>query len=602
MLQDKFKNLASFSSKNELSSSDKLARKTLVLEVISSLKTILFKYFYEEFFDYSVWTSGYQEGGVNIYARNNRYSSYINFKINLKDSIFEINFKSPILKKIFGIYPIPVSINIMKKIDTDRKLLDVKSAKIEFHNLTNDLIKQTIETNIVNFLKNEELIQTQLKDVDDKEVMLFNENSELKIDTTDFFDLYGNNFNFDPEFIKNETKLMLAEASVTNDLERKSLIFHAVSHLNLQLISKYIYLIKNENLNDSEKQFMINELYSALLTSAKKWTNVASFSTYANYWIFSKFSRSKIEIARQRSNNKYGVIPTYEYIFTANQNIKNTTGLYPSIDELTNITFNKAKKIKKEKDLLRAEKEKKMFDSSGLVKLIKVVTDTDIDVSEIENHKIHINKLMEIIFDEREYEIVSIRYNLANQFNNEKKQSLQVIGDRFQVTRERIRQIEKTALNKLRKAYSKYPLDQSIDKEYLKPLEDKLAYKSKGKYKKYKTIKNKVGMNIKELVDYIIDNNLDFYGELYETKDPEIEMYLQILQPGTNNEKISKNITIDFLNLSVRSRNALKNHNIKYISEIEFSELEFIPNLGKKSIDEIINKVTLFNRTLKLEN
>ena len=109
-------------------------------------------------------------------------------------------------------------------------------------------------------------------------------------------------------------------------------------------------------------------------------------------------------------------------------------------------------------------------------------------------------------------------------------------------------------------------------------------------------------MNIKELVDYIIDNNLDFYGELYETKDPEIEMYLQILQPGTNNEKISKNITIDFLNLSVRSRNALKNHNIKYISEIEFSELEFIPNLGKKSIDEIINKVTLFNRTLKLEN
>ena len=85
MLQDKFKNLASYSSRNELSSSDKLARKTLVLEVISSLKTILFKYFYEEFFDYSVWTSGYQEGVVNIYARNSRYGSYINFKINLKD-------------------------------------------------------------------------------------------------------------------------------------------------------------------------------------------------------------------------------------------------------------------------------------------------------------------------------------------------------------------------------------------------------------------------------------------------------------------------------------------------------------------------------------
>ena len=105
-----------------------------------------------------------------------------------------------------------------------------------------------------------------------------------------------------------------------------------------------------------------------------------------------------------------------------------------------------------------------MFDSSGLVKLIKVVTDTDIDVSEIESYQIHINKLMEIIFDEREYEIVSMRYNLANQFNNEKKQSLQVIGDRFQVTRERIRQIEKTALNKLRKAYSKYPLDQVLTK------------------------------------------------------------------------------------------------------------------------------------------
>ena len=67
----------------------------------------------------------------------------------------------------------------------------------------------------------------------------------------------------------------------------------------------------------------------------------------------------------------------------------------------------------------------------------------------------------------------------------------------------------------------------------------------------------------------------------------------------------SENDELAMIGLSVRSYNALKKSGYKSISELinlEYEDLEKIQGLGKKSIDEIINKVLEIKKTLSKEN
>ena len=72
---------------------------------------------------------------------------------------------------------------------------------------------------------------------------------------------------------------------------------------------------------------------------------------------------------------------------------------------------------------------------------------------------IHVNlksQIEEALNDltEKETKIIEMRFGL----NDEKEQTLEEVGKKFQVTRERIRQIEKQALRKLRKSPCSYRL------------------------------------------------------------------------------------------------------------------------------------------------
>lgn len=95
--------------------------------------------------------------------------------------------------------------------------------------------------------------------------------------------------------------------------------------------------------------------------------------------------------------------------------------------------------------------------------------------------KIHLTKILEDIFlvlNTKEKEVIISRFSL----NNEPRQTLEKIGQKFSVTRERIRQIEKIALGKLRRTLENTKLSEvtRIAKELLEIygglcIEDKLV-------------------------------------------------------------------------------------------------------------------------------
>ena len=101
-----------------------------------------------------------------------------------------------------------------------------------------------------------------------------------------------------------------------------------------------------------------------------------------------------------------------------------------------------------------------------------------------------IKLIAEHILDERELDFFVSRYDLDNILKNKivRRVSLQEIGDRAGLTRERIRQIEKNCLEKIKSVYTDFPYGE-IPKSYLTPIPE--TFKNTGRKKYYqKSVKD----------------------------------------------------------------------------------------------------------------
>jgi hypothetical protein len=170
--------------------------------------------------------------------------------------------------------------------------------------------------------------------------------------------------------------------------------------------------------------------------------------------------------------------------------------------------------------------------------------------------------------NEREQTILLARYK--------EKRTLEEIGKDFNITRERARQIEKKAINKLK--YMKGMFINSFD-EYLE-------------LKEYHVSKRK------ELCDKIaeLDSLLDKAGCLLANESTTIKEIKEFLKLTTDQRQdvIIRNSDISELDLSVRSYNCLRRtriNTIKELCELTHEDLMKIRNLGRKSQKEIIEKL-----------
>lgn len=604
MLQNKIYDLSNFSNKIDLDLHQKKKRKEITLEIVSIFKSCLFDFFYEDFFSFSTWNHGYQDNKINIYVRNNRYSSFIKFSLDYSTETLMIEFISPKSLKLFGVYPMPIPTSAFKNVYSDDQISKIINTSIDFQKINEDVIVDFVEKYFENFLLNESVVQENLNNLTEKEIFLFDDQLKMRIDLKEFLELFEMNYNYEREFIRHETLLLLNEASKTVDKKRKKILLHTACHLNFKLLSRFIFLFKKEDLSNSELIFVITELYSGLFRAAEKYKtdSRATFSTYANYWILNKVNRSQFEIVRKRSIKKFNLTPSYQFVFDTFQHFKNTTGAYPSTDDLSNLVLLEAEKLYKEKKIVEKKKLKEQFDNSGLIKFVENISKIKIKNNEVSTYQIHIQRLVILVLDKREAQIINKRYNLKKDFQSDKKLSLQVIADEFDLTRERIRQIELVCIRKLEKAYKKFPVGIDPDKNYLRLLVDDDSYKKQGKFVKYQNINKQLGSRGKILIDYIYKHSLDFYGELEEIVEPRLKILVENLRNNktniNNNNIDAGQDLIEFLDLSNRSYNALIKEGIDLISQIKLDELEYITNLGSKSIDEIITKVSNYKNNL----
>ena len=129
----------------------------------------------------------------------------------------------------------------------------------------------------------------------------------------------------------------------------------------------------------------------------------------------------------------------------------------PTEEELAKECRLTQKKIKKILNFLPTtiSLHQKVANDDGECELENVLSDEgvhkDILSSIINQENLESLKLLLESLPEREYYILEHRFGLGEN----KRQTLETIGKKFNLTRERIRQIEKEALKKLRKMFDK---------------------------------------------------------------------------------------------------------------------------------------------------
>jgi len=173
------------------------------------------------------------------------------------------------------------------------------------------------------------------------------------------------------------------------------------------------------------------------------------FSTYATWWVRQAISRAIAEQARTIRIPVH-VTETLQRINKASQALLQENGREPNADELARKTRIPVAKVKK---LLRLTQEPVSIDKpvgeKGDTLLGDFIEDKSIgSPTDMVIHKDLREKIENAMQDlsEREINVIKMRFGLSE----EGERTLEEVGNHFNVTRERIRQIELKALKKLR--------------------------------------------------------------------------------------------------------------------------------------------------------
>ena len=177
------------------------------------------------------------------------------------------------------------------------------------------------------------------------------------------------------------------------------------------------------------------------------------FSTYAVWWI--KQSITKAIICKGRGIR----IPSYKYdlLSKVNRYVLNRVreeGIYPTVEEISEDLNVDKEKI--EEIMVAFQDPMSLSASIGddiqLEDIIANNSETSIEDDIIEEMgREQVRQIVKVL-DEREKQILKLRFGL----DGEEIHTLEEIGQTFNITRERVRQIEKKTLKKLRLCHNKW--------------------------------------------------------------------------------------------------------------------------------------------------
>lgn len=286
----------------------------------------------------------------------------------------------------------------------------------------------------------EEGIDEELEELEDSEGLI----DEVDFENLEVFRIYLNEISSIPLLSKEEEVELSVEIIKGNKLAKEKMI---KSNLRLVISIAKKYLHKGLPLSD-----LVNEGNIGLLKAVEKFdhTKGFKFSTYATWWIRQAIERAvtnqcrtvRIPVHMTESINR---------VLKAQSEFQQENGREPSLLELSTICNMSLSALKKVFDAMKQDTsiDKSIGDDDNS-SLHEIIPDENegIDpykLAESKNLKEVIEKWIGFL-TKTEREIIIKRYGL---FNNE-PETLETIGDSLGITRERVRQIEKRVINKLK--------------------------------------------------------------------------------------------------------------------------------------------------------